>query len=48
MGDENMIDLTAPDLVFSHLHLCAFPAIDEENMLVQRHHLGGGMTIKSR
>ena len=43
-----MVDPAAPDLVFVHLSLGAFPAIDEEKMIIQGNHLGGRMPVKSR
>ena len=46
--DKNMIDTAAPDLVFIHLGLGAFPAIDQEKMIVQGDHLGRGMTVEGR
>jgi len=48
MGDEDMVDLAATDLVFGHLHLGAFAAVEEEKLFFHRDHLGGRMTIKSR
>ncbi len=46
MGNEDIVDFAAPDLVFGHLHLGAFTAVDQENLVFHRDHLGGRMTIK--
>jgi hypothetical protein len=46
--DENMIDTAAPDFVFIHLGLRAFPAIDQEKVIIQGDDLGRGMTVKGR
>jgi hypothetical protein len=46
--DENMIDAASPDLVFVHLCLCALSAIHEEEMVVERNHLGCGVPVESR
>ena len=46
--NENMVDLAAADLVFGHLHLGAFAAVKEKELVFHRDHLCGGMTIKSR
>ena len=48
MGNEDIIDLTATDLVFGHLHLGALAAVDKKNLILHRDHLGRRMTIKSR
>src|ERR1700753_3430629 len=47
MGDEDMIDLAAADLVFGHLHLGSFPAIDKKDLILHRDDLRGGVTIES-
>jgi len=46
--DKDVIDLAAADLVFRHLHLCSFPAVNEEKMFVHCNHLGRRMTVESR
>ena len=43
-----MIDLAAADLVFSHLHLRALAAVDQEYLFFHRDDLGGRMSVKSR
>jgi len=48
MGNEDMVDLTAADLVFGHLHLGAFAAIDQKDLVFHGDDLRGRMTIKSR
>ena len=48
MRNENVIDLAAADLVFGHLHLGTFAAIDKEDLILHGDHLGGRVTIKSR
>ena len=48
MGNKDVVDLTAADLVFGHLHLGAFAAVKEKELVFHRDHLCGGMTIKSR
>ena len=48
MGDENMVNTAAADLVFVHLRLGAFPAINEEKMVVECDHLGRRMPVESR
>ena len=48
MGNENVIDLASPDLVFGHLHLCAFAAIHKEYMLIHRHYLGSRVPVERR
>ena len=48
MGNENMRDLTSPDLVLDHLYLRALAAIYQEIIAVVRHHLAGGVAVKSR
>ncbi len=40
VGDENMVDPASPDLVFVHLRLGAFSAINQEKMIVEGDHLG--------
>jgi hypothetical protein len=46
--DKNMIDTAAPDLVFIHLGLRSFPAIDQEQVIVQGDNLSRGMTVEGR
>jgi hypothetical protein len=46
--DKNMIDSATPDLIFIHLGLRAFPAIDQEKVIVQGDNLGRGMTVEGR
>ena len=48
VGDENMIYPASPDLVLIHLCLRAFPAIDQEKMVIQRNHLGCWVPVESR
>jgi hypothetical protein len=48
MGNENVVYTAAADLVLIHLGLGAFPAIDEEQMVIEGNYLGRGMTVKSR
>lgn len=48
MGDEDMVDLAASDLVAGHLHLGAFAAIHEEYLVFHGDNLCRGMTIESR
>ena len=48
VGNKNMVDPATADLVFVHLRLGAFTAIDEEKMVIQGDHLGGRMPVKSR
>jgi hypothetical protein len=47
VGDENMVDPAAPDLVLIHLCLCAFPAINEEKMVIEGNHLRCGVPVES-
>lgn len=47
VGNENMIDLTPPDLVFRHLQLGAFPTIDQEKIILGLQHLCCGVPAKS-
>ena len=47
MGYEDVIDLTATDLVFGHLHLRPFPTVHQEDLVLHRDHLGSGMTVES-
>ena len=46
--NKNMIDTAAAYAVFGHLHLCAFSAINQKQIIIQRHYLGSRMTVKSR
>ena len=46
MGNKDVIDLAAPDLVFGHLHLGAFAAVDEEDMVFHGDDLGRGVTVE--
>jgi hypothetical protein len=48
VGDKNMVDAAPADAVFGHLHLGAFSAINQKQMLIEGHYLGCGVTIKSR
>jgi hypothetical protein len=48
VGDKNMVDTATADAVFGHLHLGALAAIDQEQVLVEGHHLGCRVTVKSR
>ena len=48
VGNEHVVDLAAADLVFGHLHLGAFAAVNEKELVFHRDHLCGRMTIKSR
>ena len=46
--NKNMVDAAAADTVFGHLHLRAFAAIYQEQIVIQRHQLGSRVAIKSR
>jgi len=46
MGDKDMVDLAAADLVFGHLHLGAFATIHQEYLVFHRHDLGCRVTIE--
>lgn len=46
MGDKNVIDLAAADLVFGHLHLGTFAAVDQKDLVFHGDNLGRGMTVK--
>ena len=48
MGNKDMVDLAAADLVFGHLHLGPFAAIDQKDVIFHGDDLCGRMTIKSR
>jgi hypothetical protein len=48
MGYEDVRDPAPPDLVFDHLDLGAFTAINQVIIPVMRNHLAGWMTVKSR
>ena len=48
MGDENVPNLAAADLVAIHLDLSPFPTIDQEHPLTRCNHLCGGMTVEHR
>ena len=48
VGDKNMVDPAAPDLILVHLRLGAFPAIYQEKMVVKGNHLGRRMPVESR
>lgn len=48
VGDENMVNPAATDLVLVHLRLCAFSAVYEKKMVIEGNHLGGGMPVESR
>ena len=48
MGNKNMGDLTAADLVFYHLYLRAFTTINQIIIAIKRYYLAGRVTIKCR
>ena len=48
MGNKYMVDLAAADLVFGHLHLRTFTAIDQKDLIFHGNDLCSRMTIKSR
>jgi hypothetical protein len=48
MGNKNMGDLSSPDLVFDHLDLRSFPAINQVVGAIVRYNLAGGMAIERR
>lgn len=48
MGNENMGDLAAADLVIDHLYLCAFAAINKVVSAIMRYYLAGRMPVKCR
>ena len=48
MGNKDIIDLAAADLVFGHLHLGTLAAVDQKDLIFHRDYLGRRMTIKSR
>ena len=48
MGNEDVIDLTAADLVFGHLHLSALATVDQKDLIFHGNHLSRRVTIKSR
>ena len=48
MGNEDVIDLASPDLVFGHLHLCAFSAIHQEHMFIHCYNLGSRVPVERR
>ncbi len=43
-----MSDTIALDTISAELHLCAFSAIDQKQLLIKVQHLAGRMTIKHR
>ncbi len=48
VGNKNMVDPAAADLVFIHLSLGTFPAIDEEKMVIKGDYLSGRMPVERR
>jgi hypothetical protein len=48
MGNEDVGDLAAPDLVFDHLYLGAFAAINQEEIAIYRHDLARRMPVECR
>jgi hypothetical protein len=48
MRNEDVGDLTTPDLVIDHLNLCAFTAINEIVIAIKRYYLAGRMPVKCR
>lgn len=48
MGDKNVVDPAAADLVFAHLHLCTLTAIHQEKLVVHGNYLRRRMPVKSR
>ena len=48
MGNKNMGDLSAPDLVIDHLNLGAFSTIHKKVLTIQRYYLAGRMPVESR
>ena len=48
MGNKDVVDLTAADLVFGHLHLGPFAAVNQKDLVFHGDDLCSRMTIKSR
>jgi len=46
VGDEDVVDLAATDLIFGHLHLGAFAAVHEKDLVFHGDHLRRGVTVK--
>ena len=46
--DENVRYAPSPDLVFDHLYLGAFAAINQKIIAVVRHYLAGRVPVKGR
>ena len=46
MRNENMMDTASLDAVFSDLHLGAFAAIYQEEVLIKGHYLGSRMPVE--
>ena len=46
--NEDIVDLTAPNLILRHLHLGAFAAVDQEQLVFHGDYLGSRVTIESR
>ena len=48
MGNKDVVDLAAADLVFGHLHLGPLAAVDKKDLVFHGDDLRCRMTIKSR
>jgi hypothetical protein len=48
VGNEDVVYPATPDLIFVHLCLGAFSAINEEQMIIQGNHLGSRVPVESR
>jgi len=48
VGNKDMVDPASADFVFIHLCLGAFPAINQEKMVIQGDHLGSRVPVEGR